>query len=120
MINQKIAKALQATEELANNKSLPGAIHWKIFQLRKILHEHMDFYQERDTAIRDSYREFADENGTLTGEKADEFTREINDLNNMDKMIEFERFRIPSNKYEGITASIMEQLDELIDFEPEE
>lgn len=114
----KILQAYMATEQLANNNDIPNDIQWDIYQLRKMLYPHVEFYEDRANAIREKYREFASEDGTLTGDKADKFKNEIKELEDMDKEIDTSnKFIIRVNKGTGITALIMEALDEFITFE---
>ena len=112
----KIINAYKATEVLANNTSLSNDIQWSIYRLRKALTPHIEFYKEREQAIKDKYSMFIDDKGYISGEEASKFQNEIQELNNMDKDIDFEPCEIQVPEGNGITALIMEQLEGFIQF----
>jgi len=115
MKNSQIIKAYNTLETLSAKK-IPDKTQWYIFQLRKSLLPHVEFFNERVETLKDKYRPFADNQGNLTGEKSTEFAQEIDDLNNMEKELEINKFTLELTGETGITALEMEILDSFIDF----
>ncbi len=114
-INQlKLIEAYKTTEAFADNDKFSTETLWDIFNLRQILKPHIEFQIKREDAIRNKYSEFADENGGLTGEKADAYIKEMNDLNNLEKDIKWKKIDVKLQ--EGITIRQMESLADFINF----
>ena len=113
----KIINAFKTTEQLAEIKGLSNNDQWEIYKVRKNLRTHIDFMNERIASIQEKYREFADENGMINGEKAVEYQKEIEELNNME--INLGDYEIPGvHMVEGITFKIIEPLEDIINFIP--
>lgn len=118
MKNSKILQAYNATEALADNNAISDDIQWEIYQLRKKLFPHIEFTQERLETIKSKYAEFADDKGNLIGEKADEFKNEVQSLNDLEKdTSDISKFTFVVKAGHGVTAKIMEALEDFIDFE---
>lgn len=112
----KIIRAYQTIESLANVRDLDPKEQWSLYQLRKQLRSFYEFQEEREDAIREKYQEFADESGTLTGEKADEYLKELADINNMEQELDLEKIQI--RLVNGINFMTAEQLEDFIEFIP--
>lgn len=113
----KIVKAYQNTNSIAGNKTIPAEVQWDIFQLRKKLSDHVDFYNEQSEAIRERYVPLADENGELRGKPFEDYMKEMNELNDMDKDVSgITKIIVPLAGITGITALEMEALEDFIDF----
>lgn len=113
MKQYQIINAYSAMDSFANLDLMPDE-HWAIYQLRKQLRPHVDFQIEREQALSEKYKEFADEKGRLMDEKANEFLQERDEINNMDVEIEIEKPKIRLVK--GISFAIAEQLEDFIEF----
>ena len=113
----KIIDSYKLMETLADIQDLSQKEQWNIYQLRKTLRPHFDFQVEREDAIRDKYRVFADADGNLEDEKATEFVNELNELNNME--IELKEFTRPKIRMvKGISFLTAENLEDFIEFIP--
>lgn len=113
-----IINAFKTTEQLAEIKGLTNNDQWEVYKVRKNLRTHIDFMNERLSALQAKYREFADENGVLNGDKAIEYNKELEELNNME--IDMNDYDIPVvHMAEGITFKIMEPLENIIEFTPD-
>lgn len=112
----KIIKAYKEMEKLASNKGLTDQTQWDIYQLRKALRSHYEFQQERENALVEKYREFADENGNITGKPYLNYLKELKDLMEMD--VEVDAYVIPTVPNVGIDFLVMEQLEDFINFVP--
>ena len=113
----QIINAFNTTEQLAEIKGLSNSDQWEVYKVRKNLRTHIDFMNERLAAIQNKYREFADENGMLNGEKATEYSKEVEELNNME--IDLGDYDVPGvHMAEGITFKIIEPLEDIIQFIP--
>jgi len=116
MKQNKIIYAYQSLENLANNDRFSCGVLWNLFQLKKRLQPHVDFFNERTDAIKAKYLPFADENGQITGEQMKQYSKEIYDLENMDKEIESEKFTVSIKEVPGLTLKMLESLEDFIDF----
>lgn len=115
MKQHQAINAYNMLEKLSENEHLSAAAQWEIYKLRKLLRPRVEFQQEREEAIREKYRPFANEQGTLEGEKSLEFMKELQALSYLDAEIEpFERPKIET--VQGITCKTMEPLEEFIEF----
>jgi len=113
----KIANAYRQLETFADIQDLSQQEQWSIYQLRKTLRPHFEFQTEREEVIRSKYRKFADEEGVIRDNKADEFVNEMNELNNME--IELEEFTRPQIRMvKGISFLMAEELEDFIEFIP--
>ena len=117
MKQYKIINAYQFIESLSNNDKFSCDILWELFQLKKKLQPHVDFFNERTEAIRTKYIPLADENGQLTGEPLQDYVTELNELNAMEKDIDIEKFTVKLGDIPGLTLKMMESLEDFIDFE---
>ena len=114
-----IIKAYNAAEGIAETAKLNDMELWRIYRLRKALLPHIEFGQERDTAIRQKYTPYADEKGMISGETYKAFLAEMNALGELEVDVEAERF--PLRVAEGMTIAQMEALDPFVEFtEPAE
>lgn len=114
MKQSKIINAYKDMEQLATISSLTDQEQWQLYKLRKILRPHHEFQQERENAILEKYKPYADENGNIKGDILNEYIQEMNDLNNMD--VELEDFEKPSIPNRNINFLLMEKLEDFINF----
>lgn len=110
-----IINAYNLLEELSNIKDLTEQEYWSLYNLRKKLRYHVEFYKEREEAIKSKYLEFVTDDGKLEGDKAREYLSEIEKLNNMESELE------PVDKPEirlvkEISFTKAEQLEDFIKF----
>lgn len=115
-----IIEAYQNLEKLSENEALTDFDQWHIYKLRKLLRPHVEFQGERENMLREKYKPYANDEGMLSGDKAKEFTEEIQSLNSLDAEVEsFEKPKIKLVK--GITCKTIEALEDFIEFtEPAE
>lgn len=119
MKQSTIIKAYSAAESIAENAKLNDINLWRLYKLRKALLPHHEFEMEREAAIRQKYVPLADDDGMISGETYKAFLKELNDLGDIEKEVEIERFKIPVA--EGMTIAQMEALDPFVEFtEPAE
>ena len=119
MTQKKLIKAYQIMESLALVNDLSAKEQWNIYELRKRIRPHFDFQIERENAIREKYSEYADGDGELVGDKADEFVGEINDLLNME--VDFQIENKPKIRFvKGINFITAESLEDFIEFVQDE
>ena len=111
----QLVNAHKDLEKLSENENLSDINQWEIYKLRKMLRPHMDFQDERENAILEKYRVFADKEGNLDSKKSAEYIKEIQDLAQME--IEIEPFVKPKIKIvKGMTCKTMEPLEDFIEF----
>ena len=119
MKQNKIMEAYHATESMADNNNISHEDQWKIYQARKAMRPHIEFYEERTKAIQSKYVEYADENGTISGEPFRNYQKDIAELLDMEK--DMEDYKVPTVKLvDGINFKTIEALEGLIEFEPAE
>lgn len=115
MKQYQIINAYNTLEKLSENENLTDFDQWRIYKLRKTLRSHAEFQQERETALREKYIPYANEDGNLDNEKSQEYIKEIQQLSQID--VELDPFDKPQIKIvKGITCKIMEQLEDFIEF----
>lgn len=116
MKQYKIIQAYNAVEKFSE-LPLTEKEQWEIYKLRKILRPHNDFQEEREEDIKKKYLEFADENGHLSEEKAQEYIQDLNEVGNLD--IELQDFQKPVIRVvQGLTFKVIEELEDFIEFIP--
>lgn len=116
MKQYKIILAYKATA-LLSECELSEKEQWELYKLRKILRSHYEFQEQRENAVREKYASFIDENGMISGEKAQEFAKDINAIGELE--VEIEDFIKPEIKIvKGITYKIIEPLEDFIEFLP--
>ena len=120
MKQYQIINAYKNLETLSENENLTDLDQWKLYKLRKTLRPHVDFQVERETAIREKYVPYANENGIIEGEHVQEYMNELQDLSQIE--VEIEEFTKPKIKMaKGMTLKIVEPLEDFIEFtEPAE
>ena len=112
-----IVNAYKLLDSFVNVDGLTDQEHWSLYQLRIKLRSHIDFYAEREQAIKDKYLSFASEDGTLEGAKANEYVKEIDSLNAME--VDFSDFVKPQIRLvKDISFITAEQLSDFIEFIP--
>lgn len=116
MKQAKIIQAYKATEEISKNTNLSLDTLWTFYRLRKALLPHWEFQVEREEALKNKYSQYADENGTISGEPYKEYLNEFNELLNLDKDVEFEKVKLVLQEGMGITIQMMESLDDFVEF----
>lgn len=112
-----IIKAYKDLEKLSDVQDFHSKEQWALYSLRKKMREHVDFYEERQKALIEKYREFADDNGIITGEKYVDYTKELSDLNDLEIDEEIEKISLPF--VDGISFKTAESLENFIDFKSE-
>lgn len=119
MTQSKLIKAYKAMESLALVDELTAKEQWEIYNVRKKIRPHYEFQIERENAIREKYAEYADGDGELVGDKAEEFINEINELLNME--VDMESDKKPQIRFvKGINFITAESLEDFIEFVPAE
>ena len=115
MKQYQIINAFKALETLSDNENLTDFDQWHIYKLRKMLRPHIEFQQEREAAIQEKYKGFADDKGMLKDEKAQEYLKELQALTQLD--VDIEEFTKPQIKIaKGMTCKIIEPLEDFIEF----
>ena len=109
-----IVNAYKNLEQLSTIENYHNKEQWALYKLRKELRSFVDFYEERSKAIIDKYREFADENGTISGQHYQDYIKDFEELNNLETEINIEKIKLPF--VDGITFLIAEQLEDFIEF----
>jgi len=117
MKQNKINQAYLALGRLGENDKLGVNDQWSIYTLRKMLRQYTEFYDERMTVIKNKYREFADKDGTLSGDKANEYIEECNELGEMEVDVE-EYKKVTLKLVAGIKCADIEVLEDFVDFAP--
>lgn len=117
MKQANIVNAYKTMESLAGVQGLSEQEQWSLYQLRKLLRKHFEFQMERESAIREKYTEFADENGNLANDKAREFLEDMRKIDEME--IELDEFTKPKIHFaKGIPFTTAEALEDFIEFTP--
>lgn len=112
-----IVNAYQNIEKLSEIKDLNEQERWALYQLRRRLRAHFEYQKKREDEIRSKYTEFANEEGQLAGEKAQEFLNEINELNNMD--IDLGGYaKVNIRLVNDVSFVLAESLEDFIEFTP--
>jgi len=116
----KIINANQFIESLADNDKLSYDALWNLFQLRKKIQPHVEFFNTQVEKLRQSYVPQADENGQISGEVLESYAQKVNEIGDIDKPIEgYEKFVLKLKETPGVTLKMMVALDDFIDFEKE-
>ena len=120
MKQSKIINAYEALKTFANNDKLSYDTLLDLFQLKNQLQSHIDFFDERHNAIKDKYRPLADENGNISGEALENYTKDFNELANMEKDISaISKPIIKVKEAPGLTLVVMDALQDFVTFEKE-
>lgn len=117
MTNYNIIKAYNATDELAENKSLPVSSKWDIFELRKGLLPHIEFVQEQQAELLTKYNGKVNDQGGFSfedQEDAKQFAVEYEELLKFDKDVS--DLKKPVIPIDSINVHTMETLSELVNF----
>lgn len=109
-----IVVAYKKLEELSNVKDFHAKEQWAIYKLRQKLKPFIEFFDERSNAITDKYRGFADDNGIISGEPYENYTKEMQELKDLETDTEIEKITLPF--VDGITFIMAESLEKLIEF----
>lgn len=109
-----IVQAYKNLETLKDIKDYHSKEQWALYCLRKNLRPHVEFYEERANEILNKYYEFADENGLIEGKPYQDYMKEINELNDLDVEVDFEKTALPF--VDGISFDVAESLEDFIDF----
>lgn len=119
MKQYKIVNAYNALYALSEASGINKKEQWEIYRLRNILKPHFEFHTEQENKVREKYGEYADDAGNLSGEYADNFVKEMQEVNDID--VELDGFIKPQIRMtEGITLKISDPLDGFVDFLPPE
>ena len=114
----KIIEAYNSLPEFSDVKGLTKRDQWELYKLKGLLKPHFDFQVEQEENIKSKYRAYADNEGNLTGEKMNQFVKELDEITNMDVDISFEKPQIKIT--DGMTLKIMAPLEDFIEFLPPE
>ena len=121
MIQHKIIKAYETTQELVENKDLTINAKWELFKLRKQLLPCYEFYANETRELISKYK--TEINGNTisfeSAELANEFQIKQNEIDNFDIDKTFEKVNLKLSDIPGITIPQMEQLEEFVEFSPE-
>ena len=117
MKQNKINQAYLALGRLSENDQLGVNDQWNIYTTRKTLRQYTEFYDERRAVIANKYKEFADADGSISGEKAREFIAECDELNDMDVDLG-EYKKVGLKLVAGIKCADIEALEDFVDFTP--
>ena len=115
----KIINAYQFINTLSENDKLSYDTLWNLFQLKKLLQPHVDFFNEQLEKLKSKYLPKADENGTIEGETLVAYQNDISELSNMDKEIEIKKFTLKLKETPGLTLKAMDALEDFVEFEKE-
>ena len=113
----KIIQAYKDLELLSDIKDYHSQEQWALYVLRKELRSSVEFYKERTEAIMEKYREFANDDGVIKGQPYQDYLKDINDLNNLDIEIEFNKIVLPF--VDGISFKLAESLEDFVEFKSE-
>lgn len=109
-----IINAYKNLEQLSMIKDYHNKEQWALYKLRKELRSYNEFYQERNQTIIDKYRQYANEEGVISGQPYQDYLKDVEELNNLDVDIKIEKISLPF--VDGITFVIAEQLEDFIEF----
>lgn len=110
----KIVIAYNILKSLPDNDIFSEQNHFDLFMLMKSMKSYVEFAEERTNAIKGSYKEFANENGVIEGEHADQLIAEIDKLYETDVDAEISAIDLPFVK--GINYKVMCDLDGIVNF----
>lgn len=114
---KKIIEAYNATERLADIKTLPVKTMWELYDLRRKLTPHKEFQDDRECALREKYMPYADSDGVITGMAYIEFMREREELNDLEiDVSDIQRISLPLTDGLGLTVHDIEALEPFVDF----
>lgn len=117
----KINNAFSATEEITKQNDLTIKVKWTIFNIRKQLSSHVDFYGEEIRKLLDEYKPTVE--GTILRfekkEQAAEFSEKRDKIDNFEVEITIEKASLNLSDIPNITVQQMEQLEDFITFNPE-
>lgn len=112
----KLVNAYNATEKLADDSTLSRQDKWKVFNLRKKLSPNMEFQTESEDKLKEKYAPFANENGVITGQTYQDYTKELNEIGKVEVDVgEIEKIKLPLT--DSTTVRIMEALEDFIAFD---
>lgn len=114
MKQYKVVQLYKATEKLGAIEGFTPEEQWQIYTLRKSFRPHIEFQEERETALINKYTPYADENGSIKGEHYLHYLQEKNELSNLDVDCEYQKITLPLLK--GITFQDIEALEDVIEF----
>ena len=121
MIQHKIVKAYETTQELVENKDLTINAKWELFKLRKELLSCYEFYINESRDLLSKYKTEVNGN-TISFESetlAKDYKVKQDEIDNFDVDKIFEKINLKLSDIPGITIPQMEKLDEFIEFTPE-
>lgn len=118
MKQEKINSAYIALEKLSDNDELNEMEQWKIYNVRKALRPHVEFYDERRNQIKDKYMELSD-NGQLSGKPAQDYMADVQRLDELD--VEIKEIDVPKIRLvRGIKCTTIEAVEGFVEFAPPE
>ena len=123
MEQYKIVNAYAITDSLSNSKDLTIAAKWALYSLRKDLSPHNSFYTEESRKLIEKYNGcYITEANTIRfedNEKATEFRKEYNALDNFDVDLDIKKYTLKLSDIPDITIKQIETLENFIEFIPE-
>ena len=114
----ELIKAYKATETLKDNDHLSESVLWNLYRFRKALSPYIEYQREREKALLDKYLKYADDSGSITGEPYQNYIKEIQEIAELGKEFDWEPIELPT--VQGLTISMMEDLDNFISFKQPE
>ena len=114
MTHFDIVVAYKKIEDLSDIKDYHAKEQWAIYKLRQKLKPSVTFFEEQSKKISDKYREFADNEGIISGEPYKKYATEIEELRKTEADIDIEKITLPF--VDGITFIIAEELENFIEF----
>jgi len=119
MKQYEITEAYKAMDPLARVQGLTASEQWNLYLLRKELRKAAAFVVEREEMLQEKYKPYADSEGKLSGGKAEEYVKEINELRNVE--VDTSGYPRPVIRMvDGIPFTSVEALDELVEFQAPE
>lgn len=115
-----IILAYQTLDSLSENDKIPYSTLWDLFQLKRQLHPHVDFFNERLEVIKKKYIPYADEKGEISGKHLEDYSKDIEELGNTE--VDADKITKPTIKLKdlpGITLKFMEATSNFINYEKE-
>ena len=120
MKQSKIIEAYKMLDSFSDNSTLSYSVLWDLYQLKKSLQIHMDFFNSQLELIRNKYISFADENGNISGEPYQNYLNDIAQLGDMDKDVSsILKPTIKLSEFPGITMKTMDAIGDFVNFEKE-
>ena len=120
MKQYKIINAYRALNALSNNDRFSYEVLWSLYQLKKDLQPHAEFYDEALNKINQKYSQYADENGMIKGDPFKEYSIQLSELEQMEKDVsDIDKPVLKIKDMPGISLQVVEALEDFIEFQKE-